>query len=584
MTEARPTLHEAASGRWSLSRLIALSGGVLLVCAWLAVAVFLRAEREAAIEVTARENVNLATVLQESTVRVLSTVDQATRRLSHVVAAGEYDPERLVRYASETGLVPNILVQLTLVGADGRTIGSNLDPDGSRSGRPDLSEREHIRAHLAPQSVEASAQALFADGLFIGKPVLGKVSGRWTIQLSRRISAPDGRALGVVVASLDPGYFESVYAGIDLGDQGVVTLLGDDRTIRARVAGGKPAGLGSQLDADSPVFRAGSQAQGSYRRRSGVDQVERVFSFREVKGFPLYVVVGLNVERALAGWHTMATMAVSLMGLLTAVTVVGLVMFARGVRRLEASNRELAISEAKAQAANRAKSEFLSAVSHELRTPLTSIRGFAELMERRLEQPKFRDQAAIIRRSAEHLNTVLSDILDFAKVEAGAMHVRRAPVLLHEVIRSTAEVFRVTAVAKGLDLRVQIDPDVPETLVTDELRLRQVLNNLLSNALKFTAEGHVLLSADCAGGRLNLRVSDTGPGIPEELHEVVFERFRQASAQVANDHGGTGLGLTLSRELTRLMGGTLTLESAAGQGARFTVSLPLPAATAQAAT
>lgn len=578
-----PSLRQPlASGRWSLSRLFALSGALLLLCAWLAVGFFLRSERTAALEATGRENANLATSLQESTLRVLSTVDQATRRLSHVVAAGEYDSEKIVRYASETGLVPNILVQLTLVGADGRTVGSNLDPDGSRSGRPDLSEREHIRAHLAPQSVEASAQALFADGLFIGKPVLGKVSGRWTIQLSRRISAPDGRALGVVVASLDPKYFESVYAGIDLGEQGVATLVGADRTVRARAAGGKPAGLGSLLDPESPIFRPGAPNRGDYRRASGVDQVDRVFAYRQVQGFPLYVVVGVDLDRALAEWRAMATMAVSLMGLLTAVTAVGLVMFGRGVRRLEASNRELAISEAKAKAASQAKSEFLSAVSHELRTPLTSIRGFAELMERRLEQPKFRDQAAIIRRSAEHLNTVLSDILDFAKVEAGAMHVRRAPVSLRPLIHSTAEVFRVTAAAKGLELCVEVDEQVPEALVTDELRLRQVLNNLLSNALKFTAQGTVKVSADCDGGRLNIRVSDTGPGIPAELHEVVFERFRQASAQVANDHGGTGLGLTLSRELTRLMGGTLTLDSAAGQGARFTVSLPLPSAPAPA--
>ena len=565
---------------WSLSRRVVVGGLLVLLLGWVAGALFLRAERVSAFEATARENANLARALEEATLRVFASIDQATRRMAEVVATGGYHPDEIVRVASETGLVPDILVQLTMVGADARTVGSNLDPDGRRSGRPDLSEREHIRAHLAPQTIEGAAQGLFADGLFIGKPVLGKVSGRWTIQLSRRIDAPDGRVLGVVVASLDPGHFESVYRNIDLSPGGVVTLIGADGTVRARVVGGVGEGSGRRIDAGSPVLDPAAPAEGSYRRASGIDGIERIFAYRRVTGFPLYVSVGTTTERALQGWQTMALLAATLMGVLTVVTGIGLAMFSAGVRRLEASNRELAVSEARAQAASQAKSEFLSAVSHELRTPLTSIRGFAELMERRLDQPKFREQAGIIRRSAEHLNTVLSDILDFAKIEAGAMAVRRAPVSLRPLLESSVEVFRVTAVEKGLELLLQVDPSVPQATVTDEMRLRQVLNNLLSNALKFTAAGRVTLRADTADGRLNLHVEDTGPGIPEHLHELIFERFQQAGPQVASDHGGTGLGLALARDLAQLLGGTLTVSSRVGEGSRFTVSLPLQAPAA----
>jgi signal transduction histidine kinase len=278
---------------------------------------------------------------------------------------------------------------------------------------------------------------------------------------------------------------------------------------------------------------------------------------------------------ALADWVVMRNVLITLVLLLTVAVGVGLRVFTQGLRRLEASNRELAASEARAQSANQAKSEFLAAISHELRTPLTSIRGFAELMELRIGDPRFREQAGLIRKSAEHLNALLTEILDLAKVEAGAMPVRNAPVELAPLVRGVAELFAVTANEKGLALEVDLAPDLPTLLVCDELRLKQVLNNLMSNALKFTREGHVRLSVETAGEQaVRLHVSDTGPGIAPELHELIFERFRQADARISHQHGGTGLGLALARALAELMGGTLVVASAPGQGARFTLTLP----------
>jgi len=556
--------------RW----VVVISSVLVLVLAWGGVLIELNGKRQDAIKAEIRQNANLALALQEQTLRVLAAVDQATLRLSDSVREGHFQVEDYSRFANETGLVPDILTQLSYVGADGRFVGSNIDPGGGKTGHVDLSEREHIRVHLQPDLVKDAAGQMSADGLFIGKPVLGKVSGKWTIQLTRKISAADGRALGVVVASLNPRYLEEVYGRVRLGDQGVVSLLGDDRSIRARVVGGQSKGMGTVLPA-APFMDSGRLPTEGYDvRRTPVDGVERIVAYHRVGSHPLQVVVATTTETALGEWRSTRAVAYALNGLFT-LTVLGAAMiFLAGVRQLEVKNRALQASEAQAQSANQAKSEFLAAISHELRTPLTSIRGFAELMELRLEDPRFREQAGLIRKAAEHLNTLLTEILDMSKVEAGAMTLNPEPQVLADLLQATADFFAVSAADKGLTLSVRIDPAAPTSLVCDGLRLKQILNNLLSNAMKFTKAGSVTIELDATPEQVRVHVVDTGPGIPAELHEAIFEKFRQGSARVSYEHGGTGLGLALARALAELMGGTLTVMSEEGHGTRFTLGLP----------
>nr|WP_255593822.1 ATP-binding protein [Acidovorax sp. sic0104] len=233
-------------------------------------------------------------------------------------------------------------------------------------------------------------------------------------------------------------------------------------------------------------------------------------------------------------------------------------------------------SEADAQRANRAKSEFLAAVSHELRTPLTSIRGFSELIEMRSNEPHTREQSGLIRQGAEHLNAVLTEILDLARIEAGAMPAHLEPVELPRLLQEVIELFRVSAAAKSLGLSLKGADDVPRYLTTDALKLKQILNNLLSNAIKFTTTGIVQLIVETSPdhGALLFHVVDTGPGIPENLHDVIFEKFSQGDSRISYQHGGTGLGLSLSRALAELLGGSLTVRSSVGNGSTFTLSLP----------
>jgi len=559
-----------------LSRMVIVFAGLLLVIAWASVAAVLRLKWDDAVEAEIRQNTNLARALQEQTVRVLATVDQATVRLRDAAAAsgGTQVPD-LARYANETGLAPQILVQLSLIDASGHFVGSNLDPHGNKTGHVDLSEREHVRVHLAP-ALLPDAQRQPDTGLFIGKPVLGKVSQKWTIQLSRRIEAADGTLLGVVVASLDPSYFQSVYQGVALGDTGGVTLVGTDGSIRARVIGGRSQGMGSVLGDTGRFARNGVAAEGHYTAVSSIDMVQRLVAYRRVASYPLFVLVSTGRNEAFAAWRATRNSMLWLTAVLSAAVVAAAAVFLLSLRRLERSNEALRISEAQAHSANQAKTEFLAAISHELRTPLTSIMGFSELMERRLTEPRFREQAGLIRKGAEHLNALLTEILDLAKVEAGAMTLAQDEVALHALVQGTADFFRLAASSKGLALTLHLAPEVPATLRGDGLRLKQILNNLLSNAIKFTPTGSVALSVEVQGGELRFEVVDTGPGIPEALHETIFERFRQGDATVSYQHGGTGLGLALSRALAELMGGRLTLASVPGQGARFTLALPLP--------
>ena len=573
-----PTAHNwARLPEWperSLRWMAVGAACVLLALAWAAVSGVLVFKQRDAVAAEVRQNTNLTRALEEQTVRVLATADHATVRARDAVVASGMGAVDLVRFASETGLSPGILVQLALIDAQGRFFGSNLDPDGSKTSHVDLSAREHVRVHLAAQTVQPDLRLRQPDDLFIGKPVLGKVSKRWTIQLSRRIVGANGQLLGVVVASLDPGYFEDVYRRVALGDQGGMTLVGTDFNIRARVMGGKSVGMGTSLNPNSGFGRHVQGTEGHYTSHSVVDGVSRLFAFRRVADYPLYLMVSTAEAEYLADWRATRNFMIGMTVLLSLAVALGAGLFVVNLRRLESTLAALRRSEAAANSANQAKSEFLAAVSHELRTPLTSIRGFAELMEKRLEQPKFRETAGLIRKGAEHLNELLTQILDLAKVEAGAMPLQSEAVALQPLLQGTADFFSLAATAKGLKLELELAPDLPQTLNCDGLRLKQILNNLLSNAVKFTEQGQVTIRALQRDGGVAFQVIDTGPGIPESLQGVIFEKFRQANDRVSYQHGGTGLGLALSRGLAERMKGTLSVQSAVGQGACFTLLLP----------
>jgi signal transduction histidine kinase len=225
---------------------------------------------------------------------------------------------------------------------------------------------------------------------------------------------------------------------------------------------------------------------------------------------------------------------------------------------------------------NRLKGEFLATMSHELRTPLNSILGFSEVLQGggQLNDKQAR-WVSNIRTSGERLLNLINDILDLARIEAGKMQVRLVEFSIYDVAEGLLSMFRQMAEQKNIDLRGQLTPGIP-VLRQDVVKLQQILSNLLSNAIKFTPEGgRVLLKAEATPREIYLTVSDTGVGIAPEDQEPIFEKFRQAGNLMTREHAGTGLGLSIVRELSKLLGGEVTLQSELGRGSTFTVRLPL---------
>ncbi len=366
-------------------------------------------------------------------------------------------------------------------------------------------------------------------------------------ELYERIQVRHSRGARLDVAQC-PRYFadlleEQVVDAHDVGS--------DPRTAELLQPYLRPLGIASLLDV--PIFFGG--------RLAGVVCHERVGSARQ--------------------WsHEEAQFATSIGNLVT--------LAYEAKQRQEAEHALITAKEA-AEFANRAKSDFLATMSHEIRTPMNAIIGMADLLS---ETPLNEDQqeyVQIFRDAGSNLLSLINDVLDLSKIEAGHLELDLIDFDLNDLVQRAAELVAVRASEKHLELAYQIQPDVPTSLVGDPNRLRQVLLNLLGNAIKFTEQGEVVLRVECdpqaeGPGNLLFTVRDTGIGIPRDKLALIFERFIQVDSSMTRPYGGTGLGLTISRRLVERMGGRMWVESEPGRGstfsftARFAAHVQLPPA------
>ena len=248
-------------------------------------------------------------------------------------------------------------------------------------------------------------------------------------------------------------------------------------------------------------------------------------------------------------------------------------------RRIQAEEELKAAKEA-AEQSSRVKSDFLATMSHEIRTPMNAVLGFTELLDGLISDPKQRSYLEAIQSGGKTLLTLINDMLDLSKIEAGKMATHIEPVRIHRLLEEIQKIFSLKTSQKSLDFSIDIAPSLPKLLLLDEARLRQVLFNLVGNAVKFTDSGYIHVAAsfrkqeqDDDALDLMITVEDSGMGIPPREQQAIFEAFHQYAERPARKFGGTGLGLTISRRLVEMMGGTITVRSEEGQGSAFTVLL-----------
>ena len=291
-----------------------------------------------------------------------------------------------------------------------------------------------------------------------------------------------------------------------------------------------------------------------------------------------FEVVGLDGEH-----HWMESSAVPLANRSGETVLLAVTRDITERRRQEEATRA---AQAKAESANRSKSEFLAIMSHELRTPLTAIIGYSDLLTAAVHLAD-EEQIALeaIHSSGEHLLSLINDVLDVSKIEAGHLEIETVAFDLRDLIHRTVQSLKPSAMKAGLTVTLSFADDLPTAIRSDPMRIRQVLINLLSNAIKFTHEGSIEVQVDTAGtdSSIMITVTDTGIGIGPAALDRIFSPFQQADASTNRQYGGSGLGLTISSEIAELMGGVLYAMSQVGEGSTFTFSIPVQRDTGRAA-
>ena len=671
---------------------IALVTAPVVLLLWLGIGIYLFQKFHADLNAAEQASRNLTRAFEENIRRTIEAID-TTIRAARVARAHDPTGFDLLAWERASGLTRELTLQLSLADRTGSVLVTNLDTMAVR--RVNIADREHFRV---PRDAAS-------DELFISRPVLGRISGRWSVQFVRRLTDRDGAFDGVIVASVDPAFLSRFYASLDIG-HGALLLLGLDGMVRS-AAPDTVAKLSDDMSATIVAGGVASAAQGTVRWTSPLDAADRIISWRRVDPYDLTVAVGLSRDDALTDFRhdsiaclfaglgaSILILAVSAalarnrgdlmlsremlraavdnisQGLLVvdaqrrvpvlnarAAELLGLpphlaqpgIAFdtllewqiasgefagaeAAPVRKLvraggiepgtsiysrtrrdgtaleirtkmldtglavrtftditEQQNAARVLADARdaAEAAAGARSEFLAMMSHEIRTPLNGVIGVAGLLEDTELGAAQRDYVRIIRQSGDHLLELINDILDFSRLEAERVELEAVDFDPVALLRGVAGMFETQAEAKGL--RLTVSAGASPRVTGDPLRLRQILLNLLSNAMKFTEHGSIMVTMtperlEAGRVRLFFAVTDSGIGIEPHAIDRMFQAFTQMDGSISRRFGGSGLGLAICRRLVEMMDGQIAVESQPGQGSTFRFDVTVPVAAAAPAS
>lgn len=449
---------------------------------------------------------------------------------------------------------------LTVAGADGEVVDASQPFQ-----RVNLRDREHFRVHTEGR----------ADRMVISRPVVGRISGKTSIQVTRRVADDDGRFMGVVVASLAL----EVFTGFrrtpeDAG--GDVMLAGFDGVVRARTAGTEHE-IGHSIGGSTLMGEALRQSSGTMVARSPIDGHDRLYAFHTLDAYGLVAFSGLRMEVLEREIQERRMQLFAVAALLSAVLLAFLGLLLRAERRRQALLERLHRSEQQATAANEMRGRLLRSISHQLRTPLNGVLNYAELIRDTSTDPEAREFGAIVHHDAEHLRALLSTLMELARIESGHLGLQLEPVGLPALLQELIRVHQPTAECRGLVLEMDVNGDAEQSIVTDRARLLQLLNHLVTNALKFTEHGVVRVSLSAEDAGVRILVEDSGTGMAPAQLATLFTRSATEAAvdDAPGSHSpGPGLGLPLARELTELLGGSLHIESQPGHGTQARLWLP----------
>ncbi|ALU90853.1 two component sensor histidine kinase protein [Herbaspirillum rubrisubalbicans M1] len=525
---------------------------LLLICGlWLGALKELATSRQNNLEDARRDAQSLSRLFLEHAYRTIEAADQAAVYLRY--RYGERGQNLDLATEIANGLVArNVYNLFSIVDSKG---------DVALSSKPftpiNLSDREHIQVHMHGGP----------DKLFISKPVLGRVSNKWSLQLTRRINHPDGSFGGVVVVSMDPQYFTSLYHQIDVGHHGVITLLGADGVVRVRRTGEMDA-MGEQVSGGKVYAAMLAQGDGVVEAVSRIDGRERIYAFHKLRDYPLYASVGIDIEERLAPYYRERNRTLLLATLITLAVLLfnALLIWLAG---------SLVKSRQDAMQASHAKSRFLSNMSHEFRTPLNGVLGYSDALREELGESPLAQYATAIHDSGNRLLDLVNAILEVTELEDQRVAIQAEPENIRELISQAVARHYPDAQAKGLSLECRIGDEVPQVVVCDQRKVLRVLENLLGNAVRYTDSGRILVEVERSGSQLSVRIKDTGIGIPAGQLDTIFEKFTQADDSERRARDGAGLGLTIAQRLVTLMGGKLMLQSKQHQGSTFSFTLPL---------